>query len=97
MSACRRRSLPALDLIASFFSWTKVSPPLITCPSVGYFARYSEKNGAYSEWDTLYYLLYPRYGPLARFHFIRPCISTDEIHLSCSKYPARLENKTIHL
>src|SRR5258705_12716880 len=54
MSACRRRPLPALHLIASFMPWTKVSPPLITCPSVGYFERYSEKTGAYGEWDTLY-------------------------------------------
>src|SRR5258705_4896725 len=44
MSACRRRPLPALHLIASFIPWTKVSPPLITCPSVGYFERYSEKK-----------------------------------------------------
>src|SRR5258705_6182455 len=49
MSACRLRPLPALHLITSFIPWTKVSPPLITCPSVGYFARYSEKTGAYGE------------------------------------------------
>src|SRR5258705_11757625 len=54
LSTCRRRPLSALHLIASFIPWTKVSPPLITCPSVGYFARYSEKTGANGEWDTLY-------------------------------------------
>src|SRR5258705_1365878 len=54
MSACRRWPLLALHLIASFIPWTKVSPPLITCPSVGYSARYSEKTGANGKWDTLY-------------------------------------------
>src|SRR5258705_11819031 len=52
------RPLPALHLIASFIPWTKVSPPLITCPSVGYFARYSEKTGANGEWDTLNILVH---------------------------------------
>src|SRR5258705_11780041 len=72
MSACRWRPLPALHLIASFIPWTKVSPPLITCPSVGYFARYSEKTGAYGEEDTLY------------IKYIMNNTTTNKIH---NKYP----------
>ena len=69
MSARRRRPLLALHLIASFIPWTKVSPSFITCPSVGYFARHSEKTGAYGEWDTLY-----KQHSANFYSFIRPHI-----------------------